>query len=142
MVFVDLREDLPWLRGDRVHVVPAEREGELLEALQRRAFLVHALEGSRMRDEASFFAEATRALHLPDYFGHNWDAWNDSLGELVAEGAGGIAIVWRDASHLLAADPQTLLDAVLALEAVARWAPPDEVDPAQLEVFLVGLGAA
>jgi hypothetical protein len=32
-------------------------------------------------NKASLLAEISRVCHFPDYFGMNWDALNDSIGE-------------------------------------------------------------
>ncbi len=37
--------------------------------------------------KAELFAFLARALPLPDYFGHNWDALEECLGDLESEAA-------------------------------------------------------
>lgn len=37
---------------------------------------------SGIRGEAELLSEIARALKFPDYFGHNWDAVDDCLGDL------------------------------------------------------------
>ena len=139
MAYADLKKALPWLRGVRVHAADAGREAEVRAALEAEGFLQRTLEGSRIRGDASFFHEAERALGFPEYFGHNWDAFNDCLGDVVFGPAERIAILWRDADRSLAADAQTVLDATSAFDAVGSPGSEDE-DPAQLEVFLFGSG--
>jgi RNAse (barnase) inhibitor barstar len=107
--------------------------------LAAEGFLQRTLEGSRIHGDASFFHEAARALGLPEYFGRNWDAFNDGLGDVVFGPAERIAVLWRDADRSLAADAQTVLDATSAFDAVGSPGSEDE-DPAQLEVFLFGSG--
>ncbi|MEO3826443.1 barstar family protein [Actinomadura sp. B10D3] len=41
-----------------------------------------AVDGHACRTRAAFFREAARALGFPAYFGHNWDAFLDSLRDL------------------------------------------------------------
>jgi RNAse (barnase) inhibitor barstar len=133
----DLKESLPWLRGLRVHAVDARREEEVRAALVAAGFDLRILGGSRIQSDVAFFHEAAHALGFPEYFGRNWDAFNDCLGDVVFGTVERIAILWRDADHSLAADVQTVLNAVLAFEA-AGSAAIEEREPAQLEVFLFG----
>jgi RNAse (barnase) inhibitor barstar len=139
VAYADLRKALPWIRGVRVHAAAAGREAEVRAVLEAEGFVQGVLEGSRIQSDASFFQEAARALAFPEYFGHNWDAFNDCLGDVVFGPAERIAVLWRDADQSLAADAQTVLDATSAFEAVGSPGSEDE-DPAQLEIFLFGTG--
>ena len=56
--WVDLRKQLPGLRGSRVHVVTASQEARVREALAASGFETHVLEGTRVQDEDSFMREA------------------------------------------------------------------------------------
>ncbi|TDD71424.1 hypothetical protein E1293_33760, partial [Actinomadura darangshiensis] len=40
------------------------------------------IDGHTCRTRAAFFREAARALGFPAHFGHNWDAFLDSLRDL------------------------------------------------------------
>jgi hypothetical protein len=137
MTWDDLHLKLPGLRGQGVHVVPASREGEVRAVLTELGFLTCTLQGRAIRSEATLFAEAKRGLDLPGWFGANWDALHDALGELAASEPSGKAILWTDADRSLEADTQVVLDAVLALEAAARAAALTD-PPGQLVVFLFG----
>jgi RNAse (barnase) inhibitor barstar len=55
------------------------------------------------RDKQSFLAACARSLAFPDYFGHNWDALADSLGEFARE-RNPVLVVWTGASDLAPAD--------------------------------------
>lgn len=136
MRWFDVREAFPNLRGRTVHLVAPGREPELVAVLQGAGFVVLSLEGDRAQDEAAFFAEAARALRLPEHFGHNWDALDECLRELGEGRSRRIALLWRDAERGLLADPQTVLDATALLTDVARELGGE--DPStQLEVFLL-----
>ena len=41
--------------------------------------------GAAIRSQEDFFRELARVLEFPDYFGHNWDAVSDCLGDLDTE---------------------------------------------------------
>jgi RNAse (barnase) inhibitor barstar len=139
--FVDLRSLLPWLRGERVHVVAVGDEARLLAGLAEAGFAVDVVEGRRIRDAGTLYEEVARALALPEHFGMNADALADALGE-AWEGAGRRAVVWRDVDETLARDLQCVVDAVRLLaetaDAVSAWA--DDGAAAQVEIFLVGAG--
>lgn len=139
--WVDLAGQLPALRGNRIHALSAAAESELRTVLDRRGFATRVIEGGRVTDEQAFFAEAARALGLPPYFGHNWDAFNDALGDLTSGAERRLAVVWRDADASLGRDAQTVFDAVLAFEAAAWESFASEERPVQLELFLLGRGA-
>ncbi|MFC4013770.1 barstar family protein [Nonomuraea purpurea] len=73
--------------------------------------------GRACRTRAAFFEEVARALRLPDYFGHNWDALTDSLRD-----AGAVALVVEHAEELLSAEPPEQLALLLAVLADAAEA--------------------
>jgi RNAse (barnase) inhibitor barstar len=57
------------------------------------------LDGRMCRTRAAFFTEAARALRLPGYFGHNWDALTDCLRDTTRP------LFVEHAEELLAAEP-------------------------------------
>lgn len=74
-------------------------------------------------DTATLFARFAQALHFPEWFGHNWDALGDSLGDLSWLPATGYLLLIEHAGGWLAqapADAETLL-AVLD-DAASAWA--------------------
>jgi RNAse (barnase) inhibitor barstar len=132
----DVGEALPGLRGRTVHLLAQDREGELVAVLEGASFVVRRLEGGKALNEAAFFAEAARALRLPDHFGHNWDALDECLRGLGEGRSRRLAVLWRSADQSLAADPQMVLDAASLLADVARDLGGED-PPTQLEVFLL-----
>ncbi len=137
----DVAGALPGLRGLAVHVVAKAREQEVVAALDGAGFVVLRLEGRGARDEASFFEEAARALHLPDHFGRNWDALDECLHGLGEGRSRRLALLWRAADLSLDADPQMVLDATSLLADAARDLGGED-PPTQLEVFLLGKSQA
>jgi hypothetical protein len=123
-----------------VHVLPASREAEVRAVLTELGFQTYMLWGPAVRSESTLFAEVARGLLLPDWFGGNWDALNDALGELAETDPTRKAILWTDADRSLEGDTQVVVDAVLALEAAARGAAAGHA-PRQLVVFLFGSSA-
>lgn len=60
-------------------------------------------------DKQAFLTACAHALGFPDYFGHNWDAFADSLGEFAGRHAP-VLVVWTGASELDAADRTMAVD--------------------------------
>lgn len=85
-------------------------------------------------DKASFLSACARCLSFPDYFGHNWDAFADSLDEF-ADDHRPVLVVWTGASDLPPAERDIAVqifgerfsDAVdmLIVDDVAATAAPD-----------------
>ena len=74
-------------------------------------------------DAPTLFARFASALGFPEWFGHNWDALADSLGDLSWLPAGGYLLLLENASGWRSAageDAATLLEILNA--AAASWA--------------------
>jgi RNAse (barnase) inhibitor barstar len=66
------------------------------------------IRGNRCRTTLDLFAEWAEALGFPDYFGHNWDAFEECLFT-VTEAAGPLTVLVKDADLLLVdEDPRQL----------------------------------
>ncbi len=77
------------------------------------------LDGERMTEPSLLMQEFARSLEFPDYFGHNWDALADCLGDLgwLDEGLTHF-VIWIDRWERCASP---MLLEVLA-QAVTLWA--------------------
>jgi RNAse (barnase) inhibitor barstar len=82
-------------------------------ALTRAAPPVGAarVDGAACRTKQAMLVEWARALDFPDYFGHNWDALSDVIGDLIDDGP--IVIAVDDAVELLADEPPEQLRTLL-----------------------------
>ncbi|GHH75798.1 hypothetical protein GCM10018793_20220 [Streptomyces sulfonofaciens] len=54
----------------------------VLEAVRATGWTSSVLDLDGVEDKAAFLDRCARALHFPDWFGHNWDALADSLKDL------------------------------------------------------------
>ena len=138
----DLREVMPWMRGDIVHAVNTRDEPKVRAGLEEAGFRIVTVEGASVKGALSLFDEFARVLDLPAHFGRNWDGLADVLGE-GWETAGPLAVVWRDADQSFASDAQSFLDAVRLMSDTAAdvgMLDEDGSVGAQVEVFLLGAG--
>ena len=84
---------------------------------------VRFVRGRKAGTTAAFFDEIGAALQFPDYFGENWDAANDCLGDLAWLHADAVVLGLLDGDKLLAAagdDVAKKLVAVLTA-AAGHW---------------------
>lgn len=60
-------------------------------------------------DKQAFLRACAQCLDFPDYFGHNWDAFADSLGEFVMRHPQ-VLVAWTGASDLTTDDRRVALE--------------------------------
>lgn len=140
-MILDLRKAFPWLRGHAAGFADESRTSELVDGLRANGFHLYFLDGERISDTASFFLEVERALELPPYFGRNWNAFIDSLGDFEIRSARRVAVIWRHAESSATSDLAVFVEAVhwfLAIGADLRTTKPRGGELTQLELLLVG----
>jgi RNAse (barnase) inhibitor barstar len=90
---------------------------------ERAGWRVFWLDGAAVRDKRTLLARCAEEFALPSYFGHNWDALQDSLKDLSwAPATRGYLIVhdhWQDLAEADAEAHRTLVD--VFEDAVAHW---------------------
>lgn len=81
--------------------------------------LVPVLDGRTLSDKHRLLAALGHALDFPDYFGENWDALEECLGDLAWR-SGPVSMVIHHADAI----PADLLDLLLDIfsEAAGNWA--------------------
>jgi hypothetical protein len=65
----------------------------LLEAARSAGLSTVSLDLTGVSDKRAFMDRCARALALPDWFGHNWDALADCLTDVPREPAGRLVVV-------------------------------------------------
>lgn len=87
---------------------------------------VRTLDAQRMRSTSTLFVEFAAQLDFPDYFGSNWDAFEECLADLSWLSPRPDTIVIGHASELLAEESPGELAIFLRLieKVAAEWASP------------------
>ena len=141
--WLDLTKIIPGLeKGQWLNVVNTPLN-PLVDSLSENGFSVIVIEGSEVVDSSSFFRQAKKVFGFPDYFGQNWAAWNDCLGDFELSIAQRTAIVWNDADKTFMADAKTFILAAfdlynMALSAGSIKASSNNAETHQVEFLLVG----
>jgi hypothetical protein len=109
----------PWF-----HLLTAapDEARDTLHALERPGghVAVRFVRGRKAGTTAAFFDELGATLQFPDYFGENWDAANDCLGDLAWIHADALVLGLLDGDKLLAvAGDDTARKLVAVLTAAA-----------------------
>jgi RNAse (barnase) inhibitor barstar len=115
--FVWLQNELPWVSGGFIHRLPRNIEAGVTD-LEALGFEVVRLDGTGINDRESFHREVAEVFRFPDYYGRNWDAFDECFGEL--EMAPHLAVVWTDADQLATHDLKTFAEAVCMFNDHAR----------------------
>lgn len=63
------------------HMDMSLRPGSIRQELSTAGWHSAYLDGSRIYDKQSLLTEAAKALSFPDYFGMNWDAFEECITE-------------------------------------------------------------
>ena len=102
------------LAGRQPSGVYAERSGaspaELREAAEQAGWQFAHLDTSSVVDKAGFLETASVAFRFPDYFGRNWDAFADCLGDVAGEP--GVIVLWEGWSSFAEADEESFATAL------------------------------
>ena len=101
-------------------VYRASRADDILEATRGSGLHVVRIDIAGASDKEALLARLAAALAFPSWFGGNWDALEDCLGDLSWISAAGYVLLLEGASGLPLAERGTLVD-ILA-SAAASWA--------------------
>jgi RNAse (barnase) inhibitor barstar len=78
------------------------------------------LDGAEVEDRESFLQMCDEAFGLPDWFGMNWDALEECLGDLDLGEAEGVLVVWASWALLAEAEPKAFATALDVLGSAGR----------------------
>lgn len=125
------------------------RDAPDVDALEELAALLDwasvVIDGDPNGGRAEFFEACATAFGFPDYFGHNWDAFEECLSSREfdevddLEDADGLLVIWTGWGELATSEPEQFAVAVdVFRDVLASW----EEDDLFARVVLVGEGPA
>ena len=91
------------------------------EQVRERGWRMFHVDGTTVVDKRSFLAAIASGCRFPTWFGHNWDALADALGDLSWAPAAGYVVLF-DHSVRYRTHADWLLVSEIFDEVVGRWA--------------------
>jgi RNAse (barnase) inhibitor barstar len=135
--FVWIRHEFPWVGHGFIHPANQEAADLVRTRLHELGFTLFELQGKQMTDAHSLHAELSREFGFPDYYGHNWDAFNDSWGDVEPSLPSPAAILWHHADVAAAAGLQLYSECISML---TRASEEMSARSKQMVLFLFGDG--
>jgi hypothetical protein len=132
-----VRDIAPWL-PQPPYLVEKQDLSRLRSALRDHGFKVFEADADRCTDERSLLAALGSALPFPDYYGANWAAFDDCIGDMLREEAGATAVIVVGADSFLKASLHAFVRAVHLLSDVVVDVERAGSGGFQLEIFFVG----
>jgi hypothetical protein len=74
---------------------------ELRAAVAQVGFALFEADLSAVHDKGGFLAAVAQAIHAPDWFGNNWDALADALGDISWQPATGYVLLLRNGGEAM-----------------------------------------
>ncbi len=111
----DLLHDPGWAH---LLAAPESEVDDDVHALADPGLLARIVRGQRCTSRESLFQEFAAALQFPHYFGENWDAFEECLGDLSWFGGSGLLLVVTNADKLLVGQPENFRTLVTILRSV------------------------
>ncbi len=94
-------------------------------ALQRwataRGWRAWQINGTNVTCKAEFLSALNRAMHLPEWFGRNWDALDETLRDLEGQRADGYLLIFDYPAPLAEGDPKAWRSALEILRDAADF---------------------
>ena len=95
-------------------------QAKLLAAATASGFSIHRVDLALVRDKDAFLERLAKALDFPAWFGHNWDALADCLGDLSWLQADGYLILLEHGDGFRASHGEDFATALQIFEAAAE----------------------
>lgn len=78
---------------------------ELRALCNEYGFQFFYINGKTITSKTEFFQASAAAMHFPDYFGDNWDAFNDCINDLSWLSANGYILLYTQPENFANSDP-------------------------------------
>ncbi|MBF2025364.1 MAG: barstar family protein [Oscillatoriales cyanobacterium C42_A2020_001] len=104
-----MNDILATLQGDRepgIYTVTGDVVlDELMTACEERHLKLFVIQGDRIASKPDFLQESAQVMSFPDYFGANWDAFEECLTDLEWLPANGYVLLYLHPERFAAAYP-------------------------------------
>ncbi|MEI6415495.1 MAG: barstar family protein [Pseudomonadota bacterium] len=105
----------------RIEVLPRPQEwSQWLRELNDSDTQTFVLDGSKIINRDDLFQVCAQTLAFPEWFGHNWDAFEDCLGDLSWFPTKRFVLIYLDPRPLARSSPQDWTIASKIFETVSR----------------------
>ena len=94
---------------------------ELSNISKQHGLAFFLLDGAKITNKEQFLKEAAVQLQFPDYFGANWDAFEDCLTDMSWHEAGGYVIMFDGAAAFAERSPEQFNMAVQIFRSCAEF---------------------
>lgn len=121
-----MNDILAALQGDRepgIYTITGDLAlDELMIACEERHFKLFVIEGDRIASKPDFLQESAQVMNFPDYFGANWDGFEECLTDLEWLPANGYVLLYLHPERFAAAHPAdwSVLVSILR-SAIEEW---------------------
>ncbi len=96
------------------------RSDDIARAATQLGWRVYRLDTRGIDGKRAVIRRFVADLGLPSYTGGNWDALEESLGDLPVAGSSGVVLIWRGWRSFADAEPGAMEVATQVLDSVAR----------------------
>ena len=93
----------------------------IAEAARAAGLALWRLDIVHVHDKQGFISLVAKALDFPEWFGGNWDAFEDCLGDLSWHPAPGYVLLLEHGKHFGAGHKQEFVTALEVLDGVAEY---------------------
>ena len=126
--WISVREHIPWLRSQMVHIVRSGLEDDVERSLIDARFTCLKLDGATITTGEELTKATKPLLRLWDYCGTGWDSWRDCLSDLndIWAETDRLALLWSNSDVLIRSDLPSWVVAISILEETSgflqtRW---------------------
>lgn len=94
----------------------------ILSSVEEHGWKGFHIDGNQIDSKATFLDSFATALSFPDYFGKNWDAFNDCITDMMWLPAPGYVLLYDNVSHFAVSQPKDWSTArSLLTQAASYW---------------------
>jgi RNAse (barnase) inhibitor barstar len=122
------------IHNTNYHILAADKNksnefiSELKQSIPHQTHL-GIIEGTKIVDKKSLFEEFSVAFKFPDYFGHNWDAFDECINDLEWLNSNSYVIVITDFEEITLDQNDFTIFIDMLKKAVREWTSGRKINP-------------